>query len=98
MPPDPNPPSSERSAADRIAQLEARLARIEARLGLAEEPAPEMPTAMPDVTPPLAMTADAVPAYAELGVDRLLVNLGSQRPERVGPRLGEIETMVKKAA
>ncbi|MGD9884980.1 MAG: LLM class F420-dependent oxidoreductase [Reyranella sp.] len=50
------------------------------------------------VTPPLAMAADAVPAYADLGVDRLLVNLGSQRPERVDTRLGEIETMVKKAA
>ena len=50
------------------------------------------------VTPPLAMTADAVPAYADLGVDRLLVNLGSQRPERVDTRLGEIETMVRKAA
>ena len=50
------------------------------------------------VTPPLGMTADAVPAYADLGVDRLLVNLGSQRPERVDVRLAEIETMVKKAA
>jgi probable F420-dependent oxidoreductase len=50
------------------------------------------------VTPPLAMSADAASAYADIGVDRLLVNLGSQRPERVDARLGEIETMVKKAA
>jgi probable F420-dependent oxidoreductase len=47
------------------------------------------------ITPPLAMPIDAMAAYAELGVHRLVVNLGSQRPERVGPRLAEIETLAR---
>ena len=34
----------------------------------------------------------------ELGVDRLVMMLGSQRPEKIPARLGEIETLVKKAA
>ena len=47
------------------------------------------------ITPPLAMPIEAMAEYAELGVHRLVVNLGSQRPERVGPRLAEIETLVR---
>ena len=35
------------------------------------------------MTPPVAMPIDAMQEYAEAGVDRLVVNLGSQRPERV---------------
>jgi len=50
------------------------------------------------VTPPMTTTADALPGYAELGVDRLVVNLGGQRPEQVDKRLPEIDTWVKKAA
>ncbi len=49
------------------------------------------------VTPPVAMPVDDMLGYAELGVDRLIVNLGSQRQERVGPRLLEIERLVKMA-
>ena len=37
------------------------------------------------------MAMDAMQAYAELGVDRLVVNLGGQRPEQVDERLPEIE-------
>jgi hypothetical protein len=33
--------------------------------------------------------------YAEVGVDRLGVNLGSQRAERVDQRLAEIAKLVK---
>ena len=44
------------------------------------------------------MPIDAMQEYAELGVDRLVVNLGSQRPERVDPRMAEIEKLVKMAA
>ena len=33
-----------------------------------------------------------------LGVHRLIVNLGSQRPEKVDQRLPEIENVVKLAA
>jgi hypothetical protein len=44
------------------------------------------------------MPVDEMPAYADLGVDRLVVNLGSQRPERIPPRMAEIERLVKMAA
>ena len=47
------------------------------------------------ITPPVAMPIEAMAEYAELGVHRLVVNLGSQRPERVKPRLAEIETLVR---
>ena len=50
------------------------------------------------VTPPMGASADSLKAYADLGVDRLVVMLGSQRPEKVDPRLLEIEQLVKKAA
>lgn len=41
------------------------------------------------------MSVDAMQEYAALGVHRLVVNLGSQRPERVDQRLAEIETLAK---
>jgi hypothetical protein len=50
------------------------------------------------ITPPLAMPNDAMQEYEALGVDRLVVNLGSQRPERVNQRMAEIEKLVKMAA
>ena len=50
------------------------------------------------VTPPMGMPVDEMPAYAELGVDRLVVNLGSQRAERIPPRMAEIDRLVKMAA
>jgi hypothetical protein len=46
----------------------------------------------------MAMSLDAMEEYAALGVHRLVVNLGSQRPERVDQRMAEIGTLVKKAA
>ena len=50
------------------------------------------------VTPPIGMPMDAMLEYAELGVDRVIVNLGSQRPERVIQRLAELAALVKMAA
>jgi hypothetical protein len=47
--------------------------------------------------PPMSMPIDAMPDYAEIGVDRLAVNLGSQQPERVDRRMAELETLVKTA-
>jgi hypothetical protein len=44
------------------------------------------------------MAIDSMQAYAEVGVDRLLVNIGSQRPARVDQRLAEIEILVRLAA
>jgi probable F420-dependent oxidoreductase len=45
--------------------------------------------------PPQSMPIEAMQEYAEVGVDRLLLNLGSQRPERVDARMAEIERLVK---
>ena len=50
------------------------------------------------ITPPISMPIDAMKEYQEEGVDRLLVNLGSQRPERVDHRMREIEALVKMAS
>jgi probable F420-dependent oxidoreductase len=47
------------------------------------------------ITPPLTMPADQMQQYAEVGVDRLVVNLGSQRPDHVRSRMAEIETLAK---
>ena len=47
------------------------------------------------ITPPVSMPMDAMQEYAEVGVDRLVVNLGSQRPERIDQRLVEIDKLVK---
>jgi probable F420-dependent oxidoreductase len=50
------------------------------------------------VTPPMPTPVDAMREYAGLGVDRLVVNLGSQRPERVDQRMAEIERLVRLTA
>jgi len=50
------------------------------------------------ITPPMSMSVDAMQEYAALGVDRLVVNLGSQRPERIDDRMAEIEKLVKLAS
>ena len=50
------------------------------------------------ITPPIALGADAMKGYVELGVDRLVVNLGGQKPEQVDRRLPEIGNLVKLAA
>ena len=47
------------------------------------------------MTPPADMPIDAMRAYADIGVDRLVVNLGSQRPERVAGRLAEVATLAR---
>ena len=50
------------------------------------------------ITPPYGVSADMVKGYEDLGVDRLIVHLGSQKPERVAARLAELETLVAAAA
>jgi alkanesulfonate monooxygenase SsuD/methylene tetrahydromethanopterin reductase-like flavin-dependent oxidoreductase (luciferase family) len=50
------------------------------------------------VTPPMSMAMDAMQGYAEVGVDRVIVNLGGQKPEQVDKRLTEIASLAKKAA
>jgi alkanesulfonate monooxygenase SsuD/methylene tetrahydromethanopterin reductase-like flavin-dependent oxidoreductase (luciferase family) len=48
------------------------------------------------MTPPMAMPLDAMQEYADIGVHRLIVNLGSQRSERIEPRMAEIATLVQR--
>ncbi|TMJ29383.1 MAG: TIGR03619 family F420-dependent LLM class oxidoreductase [Alphaproteobacteria bacterium] len=50
------------------------------------------------ITPPMSMKMDAMQEYAALGVDRLVLNLGGQKPEQVDKRLPEIGGLVKMAA
>ncbi len=50
------------------------------------------------VTPPMSMPMDLMQQYAEFGVDRLVVNLGNQRPERVHSRMAEIDKLVRLTA
>ena len=45
------------------------------------------------ITPPGDMAVDAMQAYAEIGVHEIVPNLGSQRAERIGPRLAEIAAL-----
>lgn len=50
------------------------------------------------ITPPMSMPIDAMQEYAEIGVGRLVVNLGSQRPERVAQRMAEIGRLARSVA
>jgi probable F420-dependent oxidoreductase len=47
------------------------------------------------VITPLQVTPDTLGAYADLGVDRLVVQLGSQKPDALARRLPELEQLVK---
>ncbi|MGD8417208.1 MAG: LLM class F420-dependent oxidoreductase [Pseudomonadales bacterium] len=49
------------------------------------------------VVTPVRTTADDLARYRELGVDRLVVQLGSQKPERVDRRLDELAQLVEAA-
>jgi len=50
------------------------------------------------VITPQQATAETISAYADLGVDRLVVQLGSQKPEAIERRLPELESLVKQVA
>ena len=50
------------------------------------------------VTPPTAMPMDLMQQYSEFGVDRLLVNLGSQQAERARARMAELEKLTSSTA
>ena len=50
------------------------------------------------ITPPYRVSVDMVKGYADLGVDRLIVHLGSQKQERVNARMKEMELMVESLA
>jgi hypothetical protein len=50
------------------------------------------------VTPPMSVPMDLMEQYAGIGVDRLVVNLGSQRHERVHSRIAELDKLVRLTA
>ena len=50
------------------------------------------------VITPVSTTAEDLDGFRALGVDRLVVQLGSQKPERVDRRLDELATLVGAAA
>jgi alkanesulfonate monooxygenase SsuD/methylene tetrahydromethanopterin reductase-like flavin-dependent oxidoreductase (luciferase family) len=50
------------------------------------------------VITPLQTTPEAIQAFADLGVDRLVVQLGSQKPDAIERRLLELELLVKAVA
>lgn len=50
------------------------------------------------VITPTHMDEETLDAYAALGVDRLVLQLGSQRPHKLEQRLPELEAWVRKAA
>ena len=69
------------------------VAKLDAAFAKAGKPRP--PGFEIIITPPMGMPVDAMRAYADLGVDRLVVNLGSQRADRIDARLAEITPLVK---
>lgn len=74
---------------DALAKLDAAFAKAGKKRG---------PNFQIIITPPMSMKIDDMQAYAELGVHRLVVNLGGQKPEQVDQRLPAIGSLVKKAA
>ena len=50
------------------------------------------------ITPPYAVTADMLKGYRDLGVDQLIVHLGSQKADRISARLIELESLVEAVA
>lgn len=46
------------------------------------------------ITPTFNVTADMIRGYEDLGVDRLIIHLGSQKADRINQRLHEIERLV----
>lgn len=50
------------------------------------------------ITPPYNVTGDMVKQYRDLGVDELVIHLGSQKPERTAARLKELEGLIQAAA
>ncbi len=50
------------------------------------------------IVTPLNESPEDLDAFAEQGVDRLVLHLGSQRPERLEKRMAELETAVRQVA
>ena len=76
----------------RTGQMLAKLDEAFARAGRTRGPDYQI-----IVTPPMTAGPESVKEYAALGVHRLVVMLGSQRPEKIDQRLPELEQWVKQA-
>jgi probable F420-dependent oxidoreductase len=50
------------------------------------------------ITPPYQVSADMVRGYEDLGVDQLIVHLGSQKAQPISARLIELESLIEAAA
>ena len=50
------------------------------------------------ITPPYQVTADMVKGYEDIGVDQLIVHLGSQKAQRISARLVELESLIEATA
>lgn len=50
------------------------------------------------ITPPYNVSDDMLRAFADLGVDRLVLQLGSQKPDAVANKMKELERMARVAA
>ena len=50
------------------------------------------------IVTPLRETQEDIDAFAELGVDRLVLHMGSQKPERLDPRLSNLEQIAQSVA
>ena len=50
------------------------------------------------ITPPYQVNAEMVEQYAQIGVDRIVVQLGGQRPDQVDKRFAMLEQLVKEVA
>ena len=50
------------------------------------------------ITPPYRVSDDMLRGFADLGVDRVVPQLGSQKPEAVSDKLKELERFVRVAA
>jgi alkanesulfonate monooxygenase SsuD/methylene tetrahydromethanopterin reductase-like flavin-dependent oxidoreductase (luciferase family) len=76
----------------------ATAARVLERLDRALEEAGRSREGFEIVVTPVSTTAEELDGFRALGVDRLVVQLGSQRPERVEKRLEELAGLVAAAA
>ena len=47
------------------------------------------------ITPPYQVNAEMIEQYAQIGVDRIVVQLGGQRPEQIDKRFAMLESLVR---
>ena len=73
-------------------------APILTRLDAALEAAGRSRESFEIIITPLQETPEEIESFANLGVDRLVLHMGSQRQERLEPRLLEMERISREVA